>query len=384
MSAKTFIICAAIAALAAIIAASESSQDATFPMLTPSRDAFESGEESELQAAGDGGGELGSSGDLGGGKALGQMIVARFSGNKPTHQFLERIRRGEVGGVIFFEENLTGGESAVSGLVERLQRAASTGGNPPLLLMLDQEGGTVKRLRGPPTLSPRAMASTSRAAEQGKETGEYLAGLGFNVDLAPLGDVGHPGTFLGSRVFGSTSATVASRACAFAAGLAAQGVAATLKHFPGLGWATANTDEEPVTVTASAEEIRADYAPYRLCGSAPLTLVMVSSAVYPALTGELPAVMSPRTYSRELPTAGVGGVTISDDLESPPIAAQTTPARRAINAGLNLLLYASAESTSVSAYQRLLSDLRNGRIEAGRVQSAAAKILALKATLTGS
>jgi beta-N-acetylhexosaminidase len=365
MSAKAFIVCAAIAALAVFIASSESSQDAAF----------------SLPAASDGGGDPGAPGDLGGRKALGQMIVARFTGTKPTHRFLARIRRGEVGGVIFFEENLTGGEAAVRGLLGRLQRTARAGDNPPLLLMLDQEGGTVKRLPGPPTLAPRAMASTSRAAEQGEMTGEYLAELGFNVDLAPLGDVGHPGTFLGSRAFGSTPGSVARRACAFAAGLAAQGVVVTLKHFPGLGWATANTDEGPVTVTASLKEIRTDYAPYRLCGSAPLTLVMVSSAVYPALTGELPAVLSPRTYNRELPAAGVRGVTISDDLESPPIAAQTTPARRAINAGLNLLLYASAESTSVSAYQRLLSDLRNGRIDAERVQLATAKILALKASL---
>lgn len=377
-------ICAAIAALAVFIASSESSQDPAFPQELRGLDAPETAGRSELPGASDGGGDLGTSGDLAASKALGQMIVARFSGNQPPRRFLERVRRGEVGGVILFEENLTGGESAVSGMVERLQRAASAGDNPPLLLMLDQEGGSVKRLPGPPTLAPRAMASPSRAAKQGEKTGEYLAEMGIDVDLAPLGDVGHPGTFLGSRVFGSTPGGVARRACAFAAGLTAHGVAATLKHFPGLGRATANTDERPVTVTASVEELRADYAPYRLCGSAPLTLVMVSSAVYPALTGDLPAVMSPRTYNRELPAAGVNGVTISDDLESPSIAAQTTPARRAINAGLSLLLYATAESTSASAYQRLLSDLRNGRVDAGQVQVAAAKILALKASLAES
>jgi beta-N-acetylhexosaminidase len=354
MSARTFLICAAIAAVAVLIASSELSQD---------------------------GSEPGPAADLEPAKALGQMIVARFAGSDPAHRFLARIRRGEVGGVILFEENLAGGESAVSGLLERLRRAARAGDNPPLLLMLDQEGGTVKRLPGPPALAAGEMRTSELAAEQGEETGEYLARLGFNVDLAPLGDVGHPGSFLGTRAFGSTPAGVASRACAFAAGLVAHGVAATLKHFPGLGWATANTDEQAVTVTAPVEQIRADYVPYRLCGSAPLTLVMVSSAVYPALTGELPAVMSPRTYSRELPIAGVSGVTISDDLGAPPIAAQAAPARRAIAAGLDLLLYAGAESASVGAYRRLLSELRNGRLDAERLQGAAAKILALKASL---
>jgi beta-N-acetylhexosaminidase len=315
-------------------------------------------------------------------EALGQMLVGRFSGSAPPRRFLARVRAGEVGGAILFEENLGGGESAVSDLVERLQKAASAGGNPPLLIMLDQEGGSVKRLPGPPTVAAAAMTSPERAAEQGAATGRYLHDLGIDVDLAPVVDVGHTGGFLGSRTFGTTPATVASRACAFAAGLAAHGVAATLKHFPGLGFATANTDEGAVTVTASAEELRADYVPYRSCGAGPLRLVMVSNAVYPSLTGELPAVMSPLTYSRELPAAGVGGViAISDDLETPAIAAQTTPARRAIDAGLDLLLYATAESTSATAYPRLLADLRSGRIDPERVQAAAAKILALKASL---
>ncbi len=322
--------------------------------------------------------------ELDDGKALGQMLVGRFAGSAPPRRFLARVRAGEVGGAILFEENLSGGESAVSDLVERLQQAASAGGNPPLLVMLDQEGGSVKRLPGPPTLAAAAMSSPERAAKQGAATGQYLHDLGIDVDLAPVVDVGHPGGFLGSRAFGTTPATVASLACAFVAGLTAHGVAATLKHFPGLGFAAANTDEGAVTVTASAEQLRADYVPYRSCGSGPLTLVMVSNAIYPSLTGELPAVMSPFTYSREMAAAGVDGVTISDDLETPAIVEQTEPARRAIAAGLDLLLYATAESTSAIAYSRLLSDLRGGRIDAERVQVAAAKILALKASLAAN
>jgi beta-N-acetylhexosaminidase len=330
-------------------------------------------------------GEAGVPAELDDDKALGQMLVGRFSGSEPPQRFLTRVRAGEVGGAILFEENLGGGESAAAALVERLQRAAGAGGNPPLLIMLDQEGGSVKRLPGPPTVAAAEMSSPGQAAEQGAATGRYLHDLGIDVDLAPVVDVGHPGGFLGSRSFGTTPAMVASRACAFAAGLTAHGVAATLKHFPGLGFATANTDEGAVTVSASAEQLRADYVPYRSCGSAPLTLVMVSNAIYPDLTGESPAVMSPLTYSRELAAAGVDGVvTISDDLETPAIAAQTTPARRAIDAGLDLLLYATAESTSATAYSRLLSDLRGGRIDAGRVQAAAAKILALKASLAAA
>lgn len=313
-------------------------------------------------------------------RALGQMIVARFDGGNPGAAFLARIKRGEVGGVILFEENLRGGDAAIAKRIQRLQDAARAGNNPPLLVMVDQEGGSVKRLAGPPLAAAAAM-TTATAEEEGEAAGTLLAGLGINLDLAPVADVRHPGSFLGSRTFGSRPDEVATLACDFAAGLRSQGVAATLKHFPGLGEATANTDEAPVTVSATADELRADYAPYEHCAGEPLTLVMVDSAVYPNLTGPEPAVMSPLTYSRELPRAGATGVTISDDLEAPAIQSQTTPARRSIDAGLDLLLYARTESTSAIAYARLLEDVEAGVIPSTKVEAAAAKVLALKEEL---
>jgi beta-N-acetylhexosaminidase len=311
--------------------------------------------------------------------ALGQMIVARFDGPHPSAAFLSRIRRGEIGGVILFEESVRR-EAAVAPMVQHLQGAAAAGGNPPLLVMVDQEGGSVKRLPGPPAKTAAAMTEDDAEAE-GEATARYLAELGINVDLAPVADVRHRGTFLGSRTFGSRAADVASLACAFAEGLRSEGVGATLKHFPGLGRATVNTDEAPVTVDASAAELRADYLPYEKCAGEPGTLVMVGSAVYPQLTGGEPAVMSPAVYERELPRLGADGVTISDDLEAPAVQSELTPARRSINAGLDLLLYARTESVSAEAYDRLLEDVDSGEIDRATVEAAATAVLRLKAEL---
>jgi beta-N-acetylhexosaminidase len=313
--------------------------------------------------------------------ALGQMIVARFTGQDPPAAFLARIEAGEIGGVILFEENLGGGEIAIGHRVQQLEDAARNGGQPPLLIMVDQEGGEVKRIPGAPHTSAAAMADADQAREEGEATGQLLERLGIDVDLAPVADVGHPGSFLDSRTFASSPEEVASLACEFASGLHREGIAATLKHFPGLGLATTNTDEAMVTVNASAEEIRADYAPYQACADEPPTLVMVNSAIYPALSGNQPAVMSPLIYESELPRAGAHGVTISDDLETPAIQAQTAPARRSINAGLDLLLYARSESTSAEAYARLLEDLHTNSLSSREVESAASKILALKGQL---
>ncbi len=312
------------------------------------------------------------------------MIVSSFSGTQPPVSLLARIRAGQVGGVILFADNIAGGAGEVRALTDTLQAAAGQGHNPPLLIMTDQEGGEVKRLPGPPSLAASQMTAGAIAFGQGQATGKVLRSAGVNLDLAPVADVERAaGSFLGSRSFGGSPSLVGRNACAFADGLASAHVAFTLKHFPGLGRAGGNTDVAPVAIAASSSGIRADYAAYRTCGTNPLGLVMVSSATYPTLTGPLPAVMSAATYERELPLAVPGGrpVTISDDLQTPAITSQASPARQAINAGLDLLMYAQTEEGSTAAYARLLGEARAGLLSAARVRAAYAAVTALKRRL---
>jgi beta-N-acetylhexosaminidase len=314
-------------------------------------------------------------------EALGQMTVARFAGTRPSAALLRRIRDGEVGGVILFADNTAGGTAATGRLVARLQAAARRGRRPKLLVLIDQEGGDVKRLPGPPATSAAGMTSEAAARRAGRDTGRLLRGLGITVDLAPVADVKRRAdSFLGTRAFGTRPEVVADRACAFAAGLNEARVAATLKHFPGLGTAPANTDDQPTVVTASAAAIRRDLLPYRRCGRRQGVLVMMSSASYPALFGSTPAVLAPQAYRLVRRTAG-SAVTVSDDLETPAVAAERTPARRSVRAGLDLLLYARTEAASANAYPRLVADVAAGRIPIERVRDAATRILALKASL---
>ncbi len=310
-------------------------------------------------------------------EALGQTIVARWFGPTPPRSLLARIGRGEVGGVILFADNVDQPAAGIRRAVARLQRAARAGGRPKVLVMVDQEGGIVKRLPGPPRTSAAAMRAP-RA--EGRATGRMLRRLGITVDLAPVADVAHPGTFLGTRAFGRRPAAVARRACAFADGLGAAGVAPALKHFPGLGYAQVNTDDAPATIDVPAAALRRDYAPYRRCATRPGTLAMLSSAIYPRLTGGEPAVLTPAAY-RELPRHDAWPVTISDALETPALANEATPARRALVAGLDLLLYANTEEGSANAYRVLLRDARAGRIPRRRLEQAAKRVLRLKAYL---
>lgn len=315
-------------------------------------------------------------------KMVGQLLIGRFAGTTPPAAFLARIRAGQLGSVILFSDNTAGGLSATRTLIARLQAAAKQGGNPPLLIMTDQEGGEVRRLPGAPALNADQMTSTTMARAQGVAAGRLLRSVGVNVDLAPVADVeANPNSFLGPRAFGTTPATVAARACAFAGGLASTGVAYTLKHFPGLGLASVSTDLAPVTIRASASVLRAAYAAYTRCGNSPRALVMVSSAIYPTLTGSLPAVESPLTYSRELPLAlhGHTPLTVSDDLQAGALTNQTHPALHALDAGLDLAMYATNSAGSAAAFPLLVADVRSGQLSRQKVAAADAKIAALKA-----
>jgi len=190
-------------------------------------------------------------------RLVGQTIVAKLSSKGADQALVARVRKGQVGGLIAFESDA----QKLKADIQQLQAAASAGDNPPLLVMVDQEGGDVKRIKsGPPDTSPADLGKSGdegQSKDQGQQTGSFLAGLGVNVDLAPVLDVAQPNTAasIKSRTFGSDPDTVAAVGVAFAQGLQDGGTAATAKHFPGLGRATVNTDDNAVTIAATGEQL---------------------------------------------------------------------------------------------------------------------------------
>jgi beta-N-acetylhexosaminidase len=282
-------------------------------------------------------------------------------------------------------DNTAGGVASVKRATVQMQSAARAGGNAGVLIMTDQEGGAVKRLAGPPDYAAIDMANPATAYAQGRATGQLLNAAGVNVDLAPVADVIRTKGFIEQegRSFGSSPDVVAGAACKFAAGLASTGVGYTLKHFPGLGDAVATTDVQPVSVPEAAAQIYADDAAYRRCGHAPAALVMISSASYSHLTGSLPAVLDPKIYTQVLPLDRVTALPISDSFEGGAIRAlaNQAPARTAINAGLDMVMYSARESDALSAYATLLADAQAATLSRARVLAASERVLELKAHL---
>ena len=315
---------------------------------------------------------------------VGQRLVVAMHGTMPSASLLARVRRGEVGGVILFGSNITG-PAQLSRLTARLQAEARAGGRPALLVTTDQEGGRVRRL---PWAGPALSASelgTTRAATvlaAGRSAGKALRTAGVNVDLAPVADVPASGSFmaLDRRTFSPDAKVVASMAAAFARGLHDERVAATAKHFPGIGRARRNTDLAAVTISAGPAALARDLAPFRTLIRQGVPLVMVSNATYAAY-GDTPA-----AWSRSLQTLlrgqlGFRGVTITDALDGAaatrglPLPSATA---LAAEAGIDLLLFTGSEASSAVAYERLVTLVQAGRIMLPALRRSYDRIMALK------
>ncbi len=223
----------------------------------------------------------------------GERLVVGFPGTEVPAAVRRTIREGGAAGAILFAENLPS-RAVARRLVSDLQAIPRPPGlRDPLLVMTDQEGGQVKRIDGAPSVSAAAMGARGAdfSGEQGARTAANLGNVGANVDLAPVLDVARPGGTIAEteRGFGSTAAAVEATAVPFAAGLEGGGVAATAKHFPGLGSAAENTDFAVQRIRLSKAELRSvDEAPYRGFVAAGGSLVMLSTAIYPAFS-PLPA-----------------------------------------------------------------------------------------------
>ena len=316
---------------------------------------------------------------------VGQRLVVAMEGTTPSASMLARVRSGEVGGVILFGPNVRS-PAQVRALTRVLHRAARDGGVPRLLIAVDQEGGDFRRLRwAPPGLAAAALGTRSPAALErvGAATGRALRANGIDVDLAPVADVpSRPGSFIATqeRAFGTVPAAVGARAAAFATGLQSAGVAATAKHFPGLGRASRTTDVAAVTVRATRAQLDADLAPFRALVLAGVGLVMISNATYTAL-GPEPAVWSPATYRLLRRDLGFAGVTVTDALEA--VAASERrgvddAALRAAVAGADLLLLAGGERESAAVFDSLLRAAREGRLPRASLERSYGRVLALK------
>lgn len=304
----------------------------------------------------------------------GTTVVLRFHGTTPPAYVTRALRERRVAGVILFADNLTTPD-ALRAMTAQLHRA-----NPGALVMVDQEGGDIRIVpwAGPAT-GQASRGTTAEARATARDAGRQLHDLGIDVVLGPVADAGRPGTALASRSF---AGDVPALTAATVRGWLRGGVLPTAKHFPGLGAATANTDDAATTVGVAREELDAtDLPPFEAAIGAGVPLVMTSHAVYPALDPARPASQSRAVVTgvlrREL---GFDGVVITDSLEAEAVRENpSTPgaAVRAMVAGTDLLLTTGRGSylDVVLAVERRAA--RDPAFDA-RVREAVGRVLALQ------
>jgi beta-N-acetylhexosaminidase len=309
----------------------------------------------------------------------GQVVMAGMDGTQPDAELLREARGGEIGGVLLFGSNLS---PALPAAMATLQQAARQGAGSPLLIATDQEGGTVKRLPGPPE-SPQLMDSEATAQRQGADTASLLTASHVNVDLAPVADVVSPGGFEAGqgRGFAGSPDRVGALASAFTAGLQRGHVAATAKHFPGIGSLTLDTDHTLGQLQLSQTALQDQLVPFRKLVDSGVDLVMLANAVCPILDATHPAVFSRAVVGLLRQQLGFRGVVITDDLGVSSLPGDLGErAVEAVEAGADIVLFGSAAGGR-AAYRALLAAVESGRLSGSRLEDSYRRIQALRTGL---
>lgn len=313
---------------------------------------------------------------------VGQLIVGAFDGVRTPSSLTSALRSGRLSGVILFGANV-----ASSTQLRRLTHSVQDAAGGSALVSVDQEGGIVRRI---PFAAPRegqpAQGSVPRVRRIAGQAAKDLRSLGINVNLAPVADVpSSPGADIRPRAFAGGAAAIADKVAAAVRGYRAGRVAATAKHFPGLGAAARNTDDASVVIRRSAAQLRrTDLLPFRSAVAARAPLIMVSHASYPALDRRRIASQSGRVVTDLLrKEMGFDGAVITDALEASAVLARssvTGAAQRSLMAGCDLLLVTRPSSPG-KVIRRLVERATTSRRIRVRVQQAATRVLALKRTL---
>lgn len=298
--------------------------------------------------------------------------------------------RAGYGGLLLFG---TTAPPQFAGIVATLQRETPDGYE--MLVMTDQEGGGVERLTNLVATLPWAQTmgknlTTAAITAEGERVGRSMAATGVNTDLAPVLDVDgravEPGARDpdGYRSFSGDAVTAATDGAAFAAGLHAAGVLSVVKHFPGLGGATGNTDFGPAATLPWSTLQRTGLVPFSVAVQGGVSAVMMSNARVPGLSAS-PAGISATVVQVLRQRLGFSGLVVTDSLSAGALSALhlSVPAAsvKALVAGDDLVLAGTPPSSAASlALAASTSSAIQGAVNAGTLsmatlRTAAAQVL---------
>ena len=320
---------------------------------------------------------------------IGAVLVVAQGGSTISPTLQQLLVKDRVGGVLLFRSNFKNA-AGLRAWTNRLQAIASAACfDHPLLVMVDEEGGQVNQVQapfmGPSQLSAAAGgAANVRAIERRAAAG--LRQLGVGLDLAPVADVrtNSKDLVIGDRSFGSSTAAVAPLVGAAVKGLHDGGVAATLKHFPGLGGAAGDPHIAiPTDNETAAQWARVQMPAFKAGIDAGADAVMTTAVYVPGLgAGHTPAMFSAPVVSRLRTQLGFQGVIMTDSLSMGGIGARYSlpqAAVLALSAGNDLILLSNGdpiyEASVVTAIQVAV---KSGRLDRNKLHESALRVNQLR------
>lgn len=311
---------------------------------------------------------------------VGQLLmVGHWKGD--YYQHTQRlIDLYNLGGIIIMDVE-KGDVTGLSTWTSAWQDASSI----PLLISIDQEGGTVSRIQadGYVQTSQRELQTTNEAYTVGNTRGRELAALGINTNLAPVLDYASTSdAFLYDRSFAS-STTLGDLATALITGHTDAGVLAIPKHFPGHDSTPADSHVTLPVVDISAARFPAYVSQFReVLDQNDIGAMMTAHVQFPRLDDRYPTTLSEEILSRQLRRElDFDGVIITDDMTMGAITNTWTTnaaALRTIQAGADMMLFAAQPNAAIDAHEHLVQAVRDGTIEEDRLDQSVARILQLK------
>lgn len=315
---------------------------------------------------------------------LSQMLMGGVfadQGESAIRSAIDAVAKDWVGGVNFL------GSTSYAYSENQLAEAVDAGGQIPPFLAVDEEGGRVQRMSEIVGIRPsaRVMGDTmtpEQVRKEGKEIGTAMSKVSLNMDLAPVVDVSDQDDYdvVGDRSFSDDPEEVTEYAGAFADGLRDADVIPVLKHFPGLGSATGNTDFEAASTPPLSQLKKKDLIPYESLLLEEPVAVMLSNATVPGLTGTKPATLSPAAYELLRDDYGFTGVAMTDSLSAAAITGDTPVTKAAVAAivaGADVALW-DGITESKSIRRQLIRAVRKDRLPESQVNASVERILDLK------
>ena len=316
---------------------------------------------------------------------VGQLFFVRC----PAENAAEDVSAYHLGGYILFGRDTK--DKTANELIQAIQSYQDAAA-VPLLIGVDEEGGTVVRVSSNPHLRSEKFASPQRLYSLGgmervvadaREKDVLLDALGFNVNLAPVADVSsNPNDFIYPRAFGQDAPATADYVSAVTFQMTADGMGSVLKHFPGYG-----NNEDTHTGIAVDERpyedfVNSDFLPFSAgfkSGGA-MTAVLVSHNIVECMDGELPASLSPNVHRILREELGFDGVVMTDDLAMEAVSAYAgdgAVAVMALEAGNDLVLTTDYRTQ----IPKVIGAVENGDLDASVIDTACLRVLRWKQAL---